>query len=66
MQMARLGAMDLPTALASCCVLRSATPLGSPRSCSAQPMARGPLLIIAAAFFPVGIVHAVGVWFGAW
>jgi hypothetical protein len=25
-----------------------------------------PLLIAAAAFFPVGIVHGVGVWFGGW
>jgi hypothetical protein len=25
-----------------------------------------PLLIAAAAFFPVGIVHGIGVWFGGW
>jgi hypothetical protein len=25
-----------------------------------------PLLIAAAAFFPVGVVHGVGVWFGGW
>ncbi len=25
-----------------------------------------PLLIAAAAFFPVGIVHGVGIWFGGW
>jgi hypothetical protein len=25
-----------------------------------------PLMIAAAAFFPVGIVHGVGVWFGGW
>ena len=25
-----------------------------------------PLLIAAAAFFPIGIVHGVGVWFGGW
>jgi hypothetical protein len=25
-----------------------------------------PLLIAAALFFPVGIVHGVGVWFGGW
>jgi len=24
------------------------------------------LLIAAAAFFPVGIVHGIGVWFGGW
>jgi hypothetical protein len=25
-----------------------------------------PLLIAAAAFFPVGVVHGVGVWLGRW
>ena len=25
-----------------------------------------PLLIAAAAFFPVGVVHGAGVWFGGW
>jgi hypothetical protein len=25
-----------------------------------------PLMIAAATFFPVGIVHGVGVWFGGW
>lgn len=25
-----------------------------------------PLLIAGATFFPVGIVHGVGVWFGGW
>lgn len=25
-----------------------------------------PLLIAGAIFFPVGIVHGVGVWFGGW
>ena len=25
-----------------------------------------PLLIAAAAFFPVGVVHGVGIWFGGW
>ena len=25
-----------------------------------------PLLIAGAAFFPVGVVHGVGVWFGGW
>jgi hypothetical protein len=25
-----------------------------------------PLLIAAAAFFPVGVVHGVGVWLGGW
>jgi hypothetical protein len=25
-----------------------------------------PLLIAAAAFFPVEVVHGIGVWFGGW
>ena len=25
-----------------------------------------PLLIAAATFFPIGVVHGVGVWLGAW
>jgi hypothetical protein len=25
-----------------------------------------PLMIAAAAFFPVGVVHGIGVWFGGW
>jgi hypothetical protein len=25
-----------------------------------------PLLVAAALFFPVGVVHGVGVWFGGW
>jgi len=32
--------------------------------CAANGMR--PLLIAAAAFFPVGIVHGIGVWFGGW
>jgi hypothetical protein len=25
-----------------------------------------PLLIAAAVFFPIGVVHGIGVWFGGW
>ena len=25
-----------------------------------------PLLIAGAAFFPIGVVHGIGVWFGGW
>jgi len=25
-----------------------------------------PLLIAAALFFPVGVVHGIGIWFGGW
>jgi hypothetical protein len=27
---------------------------------------RQPLLITGAAFFPVGVVHGIGVWLGGW
>jgi hypothetical protein len=32
--------------------------------CSANDL--HPLLIAGAAFFPVGVVHGIGVWFGGW
>jgi hypothetical protein len=32
--------------------------------CAANGMR--PLMITAAAFFPVGIVHGIGIWFGGW
>jgi hypothetical protein len=32
--------------------------------CSANGLL--PLLIAAAVFFPVGVVHGIGVWFGGW
>jgi hypothetical protein len=28
--------------------------------------AHRPLMIAAATFFPVGIVHGIGIWFGGW
>jgi hypothetical protein len=28
--------------------------------------AKYPLLIASATFFPVGVVHGIGVWFGGW
>jgi hypothetical protein len=66
MRMARLGAIDLPTVLAflvgaSLCY---AAWLTSIVFCAVN--GARPLLIAAAAFFPVGIVHGVGVWFGGW
>ena len=27
---------------------------------------RGPLLVASAMFFPIGVIHGVGVWFGGW
>ena len=32
--------------------------------CSANGMR--PLLVASALFFPVGVVHGIGVWFGGW
>ena len=62
----RLGAMDLSTALtfllgAAVCY---AAWLTSIVFCAVN--GTRPLLIAAAAFFPVGIVHGVGIWFGGW
>jgi hypothetical protein len=66
MQMARLGAMDLPTALAllAGAAVCYAAWLTSIVFCAAN--GARPLLIAAASFFPVGIVHGVGIWFGGW
>ena len=27
---------------------------------------RRPLMIADAAFFPIGVIHGIGVWFGGW
>ncbi len=62
----RLGAMDLSTALAflvAAAVCYSAW-LTSIVFCATN--GARPLLIAAAAFFPVGIVHGIGIWFGGW
>jgi len=65
-RVARFGAMDFPTALS---ILTGgafcyAACLTSIVFCAAS--GQRPLLIAAAAFFPVGIVHGIGVWFGGW
>ena len=62
----RLGAMDLQTALGLLLVVAFCYSawLTSIVFCAAS--GRGPLLIASAAFFPVGIVHGIGVWFGGW
>ena len=60
------GAMDLQTAvtlLASGLFLYAAW-LTSIVFCAAND--RFPLLIASAVFFPVGVVHGIGVWFGGW
>ena len=62
----RRGPLDLPTALAllSGAAFCYAAWLTSIVFCAAN--GARPLLIVAAAFFPVGIVHGIGVWLGGW
>jgi hypothetical protein len=60
------GAIDLPsllTLLAGGLFMYSAW-LTSIVFCASND--KFPLLIAAASFFPVGVVHGVGVWFGGW
>jgi len=66
MRVARLGPMDLLTALSILLVgaFCYSAWLTSIVFCAAS--GQRPLLIAAAAFFPVGIVHGIGVWFGGW
>jgi hypothetical protein len=66
MRMTRLDAMDLPTALA--CLFGTALCYAAWLTSIVFCAANGarPLLIAAAAFFPIGIVHGIGVWFGGW
>lgn len=66
MRVARFGSLDIPTAvsfLAPAGVAYSAW-LTSIVFCAAND--RWPLLVAAASFFPIGIVHGVGIWFGGW
>ena len=62
----RLGAMDLQTALSILLGLAFCYSawLTSIVFCAVAGLR--PLLVAAAVFFPVGIVHGVGVWFGGW
>ena len=64
--LARRGGMDIPTAvslLTGAAVAYSAW-LTSIVFCASNGLR--PLLIADAVFFPVGIVHGFGVWFGGW
>ena len=62
----RQGPMDMNTAVAFLLLglFSYSAWLTSIVFCSAND--ERPLLIAAAAFFPVGVVHGVGVWFGGW
>ena len=65
-RVARAGAMDLQTVLALLAggAFCYSAWLTSIVFCAAS--GQRPLLIASAAFFPVGIVHGIGVWFGGW
>jgi hypothetical protein len=58
--------MDLKTAATIVLVLAVAYSawLTSIVFCAANGLR--PLMIAGAAFFPVGIVHGAGIWFGGW
>ena len=62
----RNGSMDFRTmlVLATAWLLTYASWLTSIVFCSANGLR--PLMIAAAVFFPIGVVHGVGVWFGGW
>ena len=66
MRRARFGAMDMSTALAGLMAISFcyAAWLTSIVFCTAH--GARPLLIASAAFFPIGIIHGIGVWFGGW
>ena len=62
----RTGPMDFRTVitLAAMGLLIYSAWLTSIVFCSAND--ERPLLIAAATFFPIGVVHGIGVWFGGW
>jgi hypothetical protein len=66
MRLARLGGMDPPTALS--CLLGAALCYAAWLTSIVFCAVNGarPLLIAAAMFFPVGIIHGIGIWFGGW
>jgi hypothetical protein len=66
MRVAKLGAIDLPMAVslllgASFCYSAWLTSI-----VFSAVLGHGPLLVAAASFFPIGVVHGLGVWFGSW
>lgn len=63
---ARRGAMDLPTALSLLGVgtMCYSAWLTSIVFCASNGVR--PLLVASAIFFPIGVIHGIGVWFGGW
>jgi ABC-type arginine transport system permease subunit len=66
MQRPRFGAIDLQTALAGLAVLGFCYAAWLTSIVFSAAHGARPLLIAAATFFPIGIVHGIGVWFGGW
>ncbi|HVY18385.1 MAG TPA: hypothetical protein VHB27_24410 [Rhodopila sp.] len=66
MRVTRFGSLDIPTAtsLLGAAGLAYSAWLTSIVFCAAHD--RWPLLVASASFFPVGIVHGIGIWFGGW
>jgi hypothetical protein len=66
MRVSRFGSMDIRTALSllAGAGLAYSAWLTSIVFCASHD--HWPLLVASASFFPVGIVHGVGVWFGGW
>jgi hypothetical protein len=60
------GPMDLTTAAGIVCVLAIAYSAWLTSIVFCATNGHRPLMIAGAAFFPVGIVHGIGVWFGGW
>jgi hypothetical protein len=62
----RVGSMDSSTLLSLSMIwlLIYSAWLTSIVFCSVNSLR--PLLIAAAVFFPIGVVHGIGVWFGGW
>jgi hypothetical protein len=60
------GPMDLTTAATIIVVLAVAYSAWLTSIIFCATNGHRPLMIADAAFFPVGIVHGIGVWFGGW
>jgi hypothetical protein len=60
------GPMDLTTAATIIVVLAVAYSAWITSIVFCATNGHRPLMIADAAFFPVGIVHGIGIWFGGW
>jgi hypothetical protein len=60
------GAMDIRTAASIALVLFTCYSAWLTSIIFCATNGHRPLMIAGATFFPVGIVHGVGIWFGGW